>query len=208
MDLEAKRAKEQMKALPLKERMKNYWFYYKWHVVAGIAVLAMIAVTVVQVATRVDYDLNVACYSVAYMNEEKIDAFADFLEEHIEDTNENESKDVGIAVNVADITGETMDQMAQAIMTKFSAELAAGTNGAFIADETYKNLLDKYEGMVETVVEISSIPELKEALGVADGQKLYWLTMAVTEALDNDKDFAKQHKNAKLIEDYLKNLIK
>lgn len=45
--------------IPVSERFENFWYYYKWHTIIGIALLAVIIVLAVQLFTKTSYDVNI-----------------------------------------------------------------------------------------------------------------------------------------------------
>ena len=46
-----------------KEKWDNFWFQYKWHVTAIVAVTVILAVLITQCATRTKYDLEVVYFT-------------------------------------------------------------------------------------------------------------------------------------------------
>ncbi len=202
MDAEAKRIKEQIKNLPFKERMSNYWNYYKVHFFVTIIGLVIFGTSVVQCATQIKYDMNVSMYSSTYIADERIAELTELLKEQCRDVTGDEAVNVSISTNVGDITSGKVDEMMQGIYMKLQAELAASTSAAFIMDENYKNfLVEAYEYPADDVVEISSIPQVRERLKIAEGEKLFWLPAFQHK----DKDEPDQFDNAKLIKEYFEN---
>ena len=56
MDAEAKRVKEQIKALPPKEKIKHFWEYYRKITILLIIALIVVVIEVISIATRTNYD--------------------------------------------------------------------------------------------------------------------------------------------------------
>ncbi|MBR5613675.1 MAG: hypothetical protein IKW64_00040 [Clostridia bacterium] len=206
MDKDRQRAKEQMKALPFKEKMANFWFYYKIHTIVLAVAMLVIVWSAVQCAKRIDYDLNVSYYSASFVTEENLAKFDEFLKSNIEDVNGNGSIDAKTTLNTANIDGEYLDQNSQAIMMKLQAELASGEVFAYMADEGFKQYIEKVLGdsdAIEQVVDISNAQIVKEVLNPAEGEKVYWLSLAEYEARKGDPKAVAERKNVKAIEKLL-----
>ncbi len=202
MDAESKRIREQIKNLPFKERVSNYWNYYKVHFFVAVACIAIFGTSIVQCATQIKYDLTVSMYSSVYFSDERVAEMTELLKEQCDDVTGDEAVNVSISTNVADITSDRVDEMVQGIYMKLQAELAASTSAAFIMDENYKNfLVEAYEYPAEDVVEISSVPEVKDRLKLAEDEKLYWLPAFQHKESDKPDQFD----NAKLIKIYFEN---
>ena len=60
-----------------KERMtpiqwlKNYWYYYKWYVIAGVFVIIVLAILLTQSLTVEKYDLTVLWTSNTYIDDSR-----------------------------------------------------------------------------------------------------------------------------------------
>ena len=203
MDAEAKRIKEQNKNLPFKERMSNNWHYYKIHFFAILIIVALVAITVVQCTTQIKYDLSVSMYCAEPVPDEHTSEITEILKEQCKDINDDDAINVLVNVYVADIEEEQMNQMSYAVLQKVMLDFSANTVAAFIVDETYKTfLVENYEYPIEDVVEISSIPEIRERLKLSEGEKLYWLPMPNQKDSDDEPD---QFDNAALVDKYFKN---
>ena len=116
--------------------------------------------------------------------------------------NGNGSVDVGIASCFAN--PDEQSEQTQAVMVKLSAELAAGESMGYLLDEKYKEIfMRNYFEVAEKLLDISEVPEVREALGLADGQKLYWVTKTVYETEKDKPEKLAQHENAKKAEQLL-----
>lgn len=195
MDKQAREAKEQMKSLSPKEKWTNFWYYYKVHVFAAIFIIAVVAVTAVECAKRVDYDLNISYYSSTAISDDGIEKLKELFATCTKDIDYNGSVDVGIVSCFAN--PEEANEQTQAVFVKLAAELAAGDSMGYILDESYKEIfLRSYSDTVDTILEIDTVPEVRDALGLAGGQKLYWITKTLYDR-EKDKDTsAAEHQNA------------
>lgn len=45
--------------IKVSSKFENFWYYYKWHTIIGIAVVFVLAVITVQLFTRKSYDVNI-----------------------------------------------------------------------------------------------------------------------------------------------------
>ena len=203
MDAEAKRIKEQNKNLPFKERMSNNWHYYKIHFFAILIIVALVAITVVQCTTQIKYDLSVSMYCAEPVLDEHTSEITEILKEQCKDINDDDAINVLVNVYEADIEEEQMNQMSYAVLQKVMLDFSANTVAAFIVDETYRTfLVENYEYPIEDVVEISSIPRIRERLELSESEKLYWLPMPNQKDSDDEPD---QFDNAALVDKYFEN---
>ena len=70
-----------------KEKWDNFWFQYKWYVIAITAITVVVAVMVAQCATRTAYDYEVVLFSYTSVLDEQADKIADYIEKYAEDMN-------------------------------------------------------------------------------------------------------------------------
>lgn len=202
MDKQAREAREQMKALPFKEKWNNFWYYYKKHVLIAIFVLIVAGFSIAQCANRIDYDLNISFYTSYGAPTEGIEKLETMMSEVTEDTNENDAVDVFIALYMAN--PNEMNEQTQAVNMKLMAEMAAGESMAYIFDETYKEIaLNQFEELGETILEISEIPQVKGAIMLPESEKLYWFTKTVYETEKDDEEKLAEHENAVRVEEML-----
>ncbi len=205
MDAEAKRIKEQIKNLPFKEKMANYWNYYKVHFFVTIICIFIFGVSIVQCATRVKSDMTVSIYSSVYIPEESVVQLTELLNQKCKDINGDDIVNVEISTNVADITSEKMDEMTQGVFAKLQAELGANVAAGYIMDEAYKTMMvENYQYPEEDVIEISRVPEVAECMNLTEEQTLYWLPGFA----EREKKEVSQFDNGKLTEDYFRNVIR
>lgn len=206
MDKQAMEAKEQMKTLSAREKWTNFWYYYKIHVIVGIFLIVVAAFTVSECMHRVNYDLEISYYSSTPIKDEGVEKFKEIIKKACEDVNENGSVDVGIASCFAD--PENASEQTQAVFMKLSAEIAAGESMVYLFDDKYKEIMDRgYSESAQEIFEIGSIPEVKEAFGLGDGQKLYWMTKMVYESEKNKPEKVLENKNAQSAANLLKSML-
>lgn len=201
MDKQAREARDMVKGMSFKQKMKHFWNYYRIHTIVVIVVAALIGGTIHQVVTREKFDLEIYYYGSAAFDDEKLTEFEEYLSQFIEDTDGDGEKKVNI---IAVTTGSTEPQYQMAISQKFMAELSAGTCSAYIFDDSfYEYASGSGEGIFESKLNLSENPEVSEMLGISD-IPLYWCTRAIYEREAKKEDAVLIHDNAKRIEESLK----
>ena len=118
-----------------KEKMANFWFQYKWHVIAIAALTIFMTVMIVQCASRVKYDLEVVYFTYHAVLDEQTGGIAAYIEQFANDLNGDGEVHVQV-VNCSYEKGQNDTQYAYTMMTKLQAMLAADENALlFITDE-------------------------------------------------------------------------
>ncbi len=177
MDTEAKRAREQMKKLPFKKKIENFWFYYRIHIFVAIVCIILFGGAVAQCAMQPQYDMSVSLYCINPVDPERQNAIVKMLEECSEDINNDGEVKINTPAYVGDITLEVPEAETQAIYVKLQAEIISNACAGYIMDEAYKNfVVEGYEGETDNIIDLSTIPEIKERLKLSEGEKLYWLS--------------------------------
>lgn len=209
MDKDKQAAKELIKNLTFKEKIGHFWYYYGKYTIIGIIALAFVVYTLVDCMMQVDYDLNIAYYSCSRVNKEGAEALADSLEPIIKDISGNEKTDVRVTVSEANITKEGYDEMVEATLSKIPVEMAVGEYQMYLLDEHYLEYFNLvYKGFVQSSLLISDIPEIREALGIPEGEKLYLVVCNEYEhSKDNEIKIA-ERENAAIVEQYFKDMLK
>ncbi|MBR2453259.1 MAG: hypothetical protein IKB32_04365 [Clostridia bacterium] len=209
MDKQRREAREAVKNLPFKEKIKHFWYYYKTHTICIAFAVILIVTTTVQCMRQTKYDMNIAYYSVRHVEKPQLDALTDLLETVAEDTNENGSVDVFISFLSGDITTELLDQYAQMGLQKMQVEVATDEYQSFILDRAYLDTMERlYSDVIGSVLKISDVPKIKEAIGLPDGEELYLVTTKMFDRAKDDDTKVKEHKNAVVIKEYFEGKIK
>ncbi len=209
MDKDKELAKEMVKNFTFKQKVEHFWYYYGKYTIAAIFAVAFVAFTVVECVMQVDYDLNIAYYSSRAVDKEAVAELADSLEPLINDISGNEQTDVQIAVNEADITKEEYNEVMEAILSKIPVELAADEFQLYILDESYLEFFNRaYEGVFQSYITLSDIPEISKALGFKEGEKVYLaMTIEFEQSKGNEVKDA-ERENAALIMDYFESMLR
>ena len=209
MDKQAKEAREMVKNLTFKEKAKHFWYYYGKYTIVAIFVVAFVAFTVVECVMQVDYDLNIAYYSSRWVDKDAVAILADSLEPVIKDISGNEKTDVRISVTEADISGGEYNEMNEAVLTKIPVEMAADEYQLYILDETYLEFFNRsYEGVVQSTLLLSDIPEISKDLGFAEGEKVYLVMTTEFEQSKGNEVKDAERENAALVMEYFENMLK
>ena len=203
MDKQAREAREMVKSLSFKDKVKHFWEYYKWHTIVSIIVVIMIGTTIYQVATTEKYDLEIAYYGKVAITEEQTAQLSQYLSQYIEDVDGDGEKKVNILSTVIDMEEPSEYQMA--VSQKFMAELAAGVHGAYIFDEWFYNYAGPESdlGAVEEAFDLRESQTGKEMLGLGE-EPLYWCTKALYEKDKDKEDKIAIHNNAVSVAEILR----
>ena len=130
-----------------KEKWDNFWFQYKWYVIAITAITVVLAVLITQCATRTKYDLEVVYFTYTAALDEQTNAVADYIASYTEDINGDGEVHVQVVnCSFGNKSGDT--QYRYTMMTKLQAMIAGDENAMlFITDaESYKYLADLSDG--------------------------------------------------------------
>lgn len=152
------------------EKARNLIYYYKWHAVIAVVVIALITSMIVSMVNRVEPDLKILVTGDVYL------AHTVIMEERIK----TEIPDVTAPqVQNVFISEKNDPQMEVAMQTKFTVEIAAGKNDIYILDEqTYKNLAKQgvfrpieevLDGLGTLGIEESALESLEVAIEIDDG---------------------------------------
>ena len=126
-----------------KSKWQNFWFYYKWWVVAAVCLLAIIGVGVWQAATRVEPDYPIALVTRDGVSEEGVMELETLLATYGQDLN----GDGKVVVEVEDLAlsqyvGGRKNPQAEMNSQKIMAYLVSADVMFFIFDKpSYENYL-------------------------------------------------------------------
>lgn len=120
-----------------RKKMDNFWYYYKFHVLIGAAVLFMLVIFIKDIVTKVDYDYDIAFVTEYIMAEEDTAAIQAYFEANGEDLNGDGEVHVEIQNYV--IPSEENDsydaQMLMANQTKLTVDLQEGISMIWFMSE-------------------------------------------------------------------------
>ncbi len=206
MDLEAKRAREAMKKLPFKDKIANFWFYYKIHTIVAVLVLALISWSAVQCSRIVDYDIEIGYFGVYGLGQERVERFTEYISGYAQDVNQNGKVDVGIHQIMGNITTQYIDQDGQGALQKLDIEVSTNGCTAFILDEDFKNVFCmSYKDVVKEVVDLRECSKAKELLQITEDEPLYWVSLLEYGEFLQNEELTVAYKNTLEITENLKN---
>ncbi|NMA66002.1 MAG: hypothetical protein GX957_07135 [Clostridiaceae bacterium] len=107
------------------EKARNFIYYYKWHALIGLVVLAILITTIISFTTRVEPDLRILVVGELFLPDTTV------FEERISE--ELDSVEEALVQNV--FLGGNDPQLQMGMQMKYVAELAGGDNDIFIVDE-------------------------------------------------------------------------
>lgn len=168
-----------------KKKWDNFWYYYKYHVLAGAFVLFCVIVFVKDMMAKVDYDYCISVIGNYPVQEEDTQALQDWFEEHAEDLNGDGEVHVQIADYYLPPEGEAGydPQIYAASQTKLMVDLQEGTSMIYFLDKAnYEKLqeMEAFPKQEETV-------EVKDCSGFQEiGSPAYLKDMIMTMRLMYD----------------------
>ena len=199
--------------MTFKAKMANYWYYYKWHTIAGVFVLILLVSTLVECAQKKTPDLTVAYVGYDYV---QTDGFRDDLSALVGDVNGDGTEYV-FCDNVTiprEIKSEQDMMMSQKLMLMF----VDGETRLFIME---RDFLDAYGDSFEDLDGILPAGKLEDAFEYG-GRKIavstlecpqlakYGLSkeglyMGIISLNENNKKFAENYQTSvKLIKELAK----
>nr|WP_317361144.1 hypothetical protein [uncultured Blautia sp.] len=143
-----------------KKKWDNFWYYYKYHVLAGVFILFCIIIFAKDMMSKIDYDYCVSVIGNYSMPEEDAQALQNWFEEHAEDINEDGEVHVQIADYYLPPEGEAGydPQIYAASQTKLMVDLQEGTSMIYFLDKA------NYEKLQE----MEAFPKQEETVEVKD----------------------------------------
>lgn len=202
MDKQAQEAKEMVKNLPFKDKVKHFWYYYKIHTIVAAFVLILIGVTVYQAVTQEKYDLEIDYYGQQYISEDKQKEIEDTLAQYIDDVDGDGQKKVHLIVNSALSNGE----YAMYANTKFTAELSAAAYSAYILDESKYKMIsgDESDASDDSISTFDMRDSEKcKKIFTLDDEPVYWCTVKPRNPEKAKKQQLDYYNNAVLLQNAL-----
>ena len=121
-----------------KEKWDNFWFQYKWYVIAVVATVVILTVLIAQCATKTEYDLKAVYFVYNTALDAQTEKVSDYLEKYADDTNGDGEINVQVVnVSFSKTTGDS--QYRYTMLSKLQAMLTGDENAMlYITDsETY-----------------------------------------------------------------------
>ena len=99
-----------------KEKLQNYWYHFKWHTIGSVALVIVLAIMIVQCASRESYDFMVVIYANTPMESGRIEKIEEYIEQFAEDID----GDGKVSVEVVDCTFSDLTEDSQSKQTAVS----------------------------------------------------------------------------------------
>lgn len=194
-----------------KEKWNNFWYQYKWYVVAITAIVAVLSVLTVQCATRTKYDLEVVYFTYNAVLDEQTAAVADYIKQYAKDINGDGEVNVQVInCSYSKASGDTQYQYT--MMSKLQAIIAGDQNALlFITDEAsykYLNEISKDTDIFEDEPYIFgeafyNATESKRLGKLPDGLRISCRKVSDT-VLESKKNIEASYKNSKSVLEAIK----
>ena len=152
-----------------KEWWKNFWFYYKWHLLIGAIVIVAITATAVDMANRVHPDIYIL-FSGDYTLTEEDTAI---LKERVEETITDVNGDGEIIANFIQIplklNSENVDETTAASTAQMQHQFVTGDQHIYVLDRELFNLYySQYLLDIDTLMEETATNPLFEGTSLAE----------------------------------------
>lgn len=163
-----------------RNRIDNFWYYYKAHVIATIFIVIVIGITFRDCANNVSPDISIAYIGDKYIAEELSQSIKEILSdsETIKDAN-GDGKYVA-AFTPLTVSDEIRGEQDIAIQQKIMIMLAAGEIQVFIVNRTYLEIFIKQGAFLpidsivqEYGIDINENPEIKFKSEDSVEEKIY-----------------------------------
>ncbi len=106
------------------EKLKNYWFHFKWHTLGTIFCLIAFAVMISQCASRTNWDMQVIYFTYTPVLDQQTDEISNYLGEISKDINGDGEVNIQV-VNCSMPTDNASVQYSKTILSKLQAIIAA-----------------------------------------------------------------------------------
>ena len=171
---------------------ENYWYYYKWHTIAGIFVLVVLIITITECAKTVKPDLGVSIVTKGMISEDYVD-FDGHFDDKLIDINNDGKKHIGATKMFVPL--EPQNEQDVAMMQKVTLEFAGGDSSLFIFDKDNMDRYIKQDAFspLDRFIDISNVPEerlLKNEQGMTVAISLKGCTKLQELGILNDDLYA------------------
>lgn len=150
--------------------LENYWYYYKYHTFAAIFIIAVILITVFDIASKVKPDINISAIGSFYISEQSTLKIKDELSKKINDINNDNKKEI-IIQNIYINSLEKPNEQSMALMQKVQLELSVSDTKLFIMDKAFADIYANENYM-------QKLNSLADEAGVKYGGDIYKLPVS------------------------------
>ena len=79
-----------------REKTKNFWFYYRWHIIVGIFAAAVLSILIAQCAGKEKFDSQIVLFTYDTYLDAQTDAMGEYFEKFATDYDGNGEINVGV----------------------------------------------------------------------------------------------------------------
>ncbi len=178
-----------------------FWDYYKIHTIVVVCILLAIGITIHQVSTRVEYDINVVIGTYSHITDESLATLRSGIEEHMEDVDNNGEKNALVVYNGFSDEVE-QGEYTRVLEARFMLNLQEDNSFVFIVDKKASSMLldlDYCDEMYLNAGELgqADVEGLKDRNGICYGIPLKDSTILKESNINCDDLYLVLRKNFK-----------
>ena len=143
------------------QKLKNFWYHYKWHTLISLFLCFVLVIGVAQCASREKYDAKVVLYTNNYYYDGHINALGEYMSQYFTDINGDGEVKIQVldCSYVADGKGDT--DYINSLSTRLNSTLSGdGSVQLFIVDQkNYEHLNTVFDSVDEFFVDSAPLPD-------------------------------------------------
>ena len=183
-----------------RRNVENFWYYHKWHVLAGILIICIMAVGIHSCVTKERVDLYVLYVVSGSYSTQTNEALAQKLEKYADDVDGDGEKNIQIITVAFSETLSRSDQSQSSELSRFVGQVASGPALLYLFDDANYDAFD--EASVDILADISTLGEseylehyrynvrangfLDDVEGFSATDKTYYFGMRISEGIPED----------------------
>lgn len=150
-----------------KRKWDNYWYYYKWHTVAGIFVLFLVIIFAKDMILKEKYDATILLCTSYIIDSAQTDELKLQAEKYFPDVDNNGEVNISISpiYITRDKNGEPTDaETAYAMQMKMVAELSSDQAMIYIFDQSYYDTFTQQAPLRELSADFPGNTEIEDSV--------------------------------------------
>ncbi len=184
------------------EKLKNFWFHYKWHTFATVFITVTLAVLISQCASRTDYDMKVVYFTYKPVLDDQLKPVAKYLETLCDDINGDNEVNIQV-INCSTSKDGGKTQYGMGVLQKLQSIIAAEKEAVlYITDTdsieyfTTASISDFFaDGQTELSEEFYNATESENFGPLPEGLQIACRRVSNT-TIENDKNVSKIEQEA------------
>lgn len=207
MDAQEREVKELVKNMSFKEHIKYFWEYHKNHTLFAVLVIFLVLLTVKQIFLKPEYDLVVSYYGKEYFTQEQADILTEYLEDKIDDINNDGEKNIRINIYYVDEMIQNSGASRMAVNQKLTVDAAARVNSVILFDDEYFEYAgpESEADAVESGFNITEYEKIKNMLELKEN--VYWCQGMLNNNLRDTEKAQRIYNNATVAGEAIKGEI-